>query len=356
MFSMKKSMLAGLSALVMLAGAHSALARTITDQIGRTVDVPDTVERAVVLQHQTLNILTQIDANGVIVGVLDSWQKNLGKGFVRFMPSLATMPTPGSLRDVNIESLMALKPDVVFVANYAPQSMIDKITKAGIPVVAVSLRSDAAGEKAKLNPDMDDADAVYTQGLAEGIRMIGTIVGKSDNAEKLIGYVTQTRKIAADRLKDLKPEDRVRTYMANPNLATYGAGKYVGVMMNRAGANNVAAASIKGYKTVSIEQVIDWNPSVIFVQNRFPQVVTEVKDGPVWQKIDAVANGRIYLMPEYAKAWGYPQPEALALGELWMAKKLYPARFTDIDMDKLADDYYRKFYRVSWLDGHDQSK
>jgi iron complex transport system substrate-binding protein len=27
-------------------------------------------------------------------------------------------------------------------------------------------------------------------------------------------------------------------------------------------------------------------------------------------------------MPEYAKAWGYPMPEALALGELWMAKKL----------------------------------
>lgn len=59
-------------------------------------------------------------------------------------------------------------------------------------------------------------------------------------------------------------------------------------------------------------------------------------------------DGRVVLMPEYAKAWGYPMPEALALGELWMAKELYPERFKDIDMDQRADDYYRKFYRVPY--------
>ncbi len=34
--------------------------------------------------------------------------------------------------------------------------------------------------------------------------------------------------------------------------------------------------------------------------------------------------------------WGYPMPEALALGELWMAKKLYPARYQSIDVDSKA--------------------
>ncbi len=36
---------------------------------------------------------------------------------------------------------------VVFVANYAPPAMIAQIQQAGIPVVAISLRQDAAGEK-----------------------------------------------------------------------------------------------------------------------------------------------------------------------------------------------------------------
>lgn len=47
---------------------------------------------------------------------------------------------------------MALRPQVVFVTNYAPQEMIDKISRLGIPVVAISLRHDIAGEQAKMNP------------------------------------------------------------------------------------------------------------------------------------------------------------------------------------------------------------
>ncbi|MGO2465128.1 MAG: hypothetical protein ACTH8H_11960, partial [Serratia proteamaculans] len=55
----------------------------------------------------------------------------------------------------------------------------------------------------------------------------------------------------------------------------------------------------------------------------------------------------VYLMPEYAKAWGYPMPEALALGELWMAKKLYPQRFSDVNLQQRVDAYYRQYYRSS---------
>lgn len=61
-------------------------------------------------------------------------------------------------------------------------------------------------------------------------------------------------------------------------------------------------------------------PAGDFCPDRYPQVVTEILNDPNWQNIDAVKNHRVWLMPEYAKASGYPMPEALALGELWMAK------------------------------------
>jgi len=97
-----------------------------------------------------------------------------------------------------------------------------------------------------------------------------------------------------------------------------------------------------------MEQVIAWNPQVIFVQNRYPSVVNEIKNAPEWQAIDAVKNGRVYLMPDYAKAWGYPMPEAMGLGEVWMAKKLYPEKFKDVDMQNLANNWYQRFYRTTW--------
>ncbi|MCS2147445.1 ABC transporter substrate-binding protein [Scandinavium manionii] len=322
--------------------------RTVTDQLGRQVTLPDHVNRVVVLQHQTLNLLVQLNAQDNIVGVLRSWQKQLGPQFARFMPKITTLPMPGDLTQANIESLLALHPQVVFVANYAPTEMIQQIQNAGIPVVAISLREDAASEKNKMNPTMANEEQAYNDGLKQGIRLIGDVVERPKEAEALIDYTFSARANANAPVANIPEDKKVRVYMANPDLNTYGSGKYTGLMMEHAGALNVAAATVKGARQVSLEQVLQWNPQVIFVQDRYPQVLKAIESDPQWQAIDAVKNHRVWLMPEYAKAWGYPMPEAMAIGELWMAKKLYPERYKNVDVDALAQDYYQHFYRVSW--------
>ena len=323
-------------------------ARQVTDQLGRQVTIPDHVNRVVVLQHQTLNLLVQLDAQERVVGILSSWKKQLGEHYIRLAPGLVNLPMPGDLTQVNIESLLKLAPQVVFVANYAPPEMISQIEQAGIPVVAISLRQDSAGEANKINPAMTDEDTAYNEGLKTGIRLIGEVVERQKQAQALIDYTFNARQQVSTRLQTVAPEKRIRVYMANPDLTTYGSGKYTGLMMSHAGAINVAASSIKGFKQVSIENVLEWNPQVIFVQDRYPDEVNKIQNDPAWQAIDAVKNHRVYLMPEYAKAWGYPMPEALAIGELWMAKKLYPERFADVDMQKAADAYYQRFYRMDY--------
>ncbi|POE02740.1 ABC transporter substrate-binding protein [Pectobacterium odoriferum] len=323
-------------------------ARQVTDQLGRNVTIPDHVNRVVVLQHQTLNLLVQLDAQESIVGGLSGWKKQLGEHYVRLAPRLVDLPMPGDLTQVNIESLLKLSPQVVFVANYAPPEMIAQIERTGIAVVAISLRQDQLGEADKINPTMSDENTAYNEGLKAGVRLIGDVVERQKQAEALIDYTFTQRQNVSARLESIPEEKRIRVYMANPDLTTYGSGKYTGLMMSHAGALNVAASSIKGFKQVSIENVLAWNPQVIFVQDRYPDVVKQIVNDPAWQAIEAVKQHRVYLMPEYAKAWGYPMPEALAIGELWMAKKLYPERFADIDMQKAADAYYQRFYRMDY--------
>lgn len=320
--------------------------RVIIDQIGRKVTIPDEVNRVVVLQHQTLNLLVQLDAKETVVGVLSSWKKQLGKNYVRFMPELEQLEMPGDLTQVNIENLLKLKPQVVFVANYTPKEMITQIEQANIPVIAISLREDQKGEENKVNPVMADEDKAYNNGLKQGILLIGEVVNRQAQAEALINYTFEKRAIVSQRLANVPDEKRVKVYIANPDLATYGSGKYTGLMMSHSGAKNVAADSIQGFKQVSIEQVIQWNPEVILVQERYPQVVEQIKADSAWSPIHAVKNNQIYLMPEYAKAWGYPMPEALAIGELWVAKQLYPNLFTDINLDEEVNQYYKRFYRT----------
>lgn len=349
MVLMMKKLLTG---LVVFSLAFACQAeREFTDQLGRKVIIDDTVERVAVLQHQTLNLLVQLDATDKIVGVMGNWREQLGKNYERLAPKLTELPNIGDLKTVNLESLVQLKPQVVFVTNYAPQEMIDKITNVGIPVVAISLQKDnSSSVKNNLNPELEDEDQAYNEGLKEGITLIGDIVNKSDNAHSLIKETFDSRELVAQRLKDIPDDKRIRAYMANPELTTYGSGKYTGLMMKHAGAMNVAAATIKGYKQVSLEQVISWDPEVIFIQDRYPSVVDEINNDPRWQVISAVKNKRVYLMPEYAKAWGYPMPEAMAIGELWMAKKLYPQKFADIDVDVAVNNWYQKFYRVKFKD------
>lgn len=337
-----------IGALLLISPLAVLANRVVTDQLGRQVTVPDRVDRVVVLQHQTLNLLVQMNATDKIVGILANWKQQLGDGYVRLAPELEHKAMLGDLTHVDTESLVALRPQVVFVTNYAPQEMIDSISKLGLPVIAISLRHDETGQKAKMNPAMADEEQAYNQGLKDGITLIGDVVNKPKEAQALIAATFANRKLVAERLKGIPESERVRAYMANPEMTTYGSGKYTGLMMAHAGALNVAASTIQGFKQVSMEQVIVWDPKVIFVQDRYPKVVAEINRSSQWQVIDAVKNHRIYLMPEYAKAWGYPMPEAMGIGELWMAKKLYPERFKDIDMKKKANDWYQRFYRTDY--------
>lgn len=329
-----------------------AAARSITDQLHRQVEVPDIVNRVVILQHQTLDIAVELGAADKIVGVLRSWQ-GLIPGLERVVPALSDLPTPGDLTSVNIEELLKLAPDVVFVTNYAPEEMIEQISSVGIPVVAISLSEDAKVAKPTLNPVFDDDDAAYTAGLKQGVELIGDILGARPRADALLDYVFSEREQVQIRLQGIKEEERIRLYMANPELKTYGTGKYTGVIMARSGGINVVAeAGVKGATTVSIEDVLHWNPQVIFVQDRYAPVAGEIRNSPAWQPIEAVGAGRIHITPEYVKPWGYPLPEAMALGELWMAKTLYPERFTDIDMQAKADAFYERFYGQPYVGPH----
>ena len=205
----------------------SALAdRVVTDQLDRQVTIPDHIQRAVVLQHQTLNIAVQLDATKQIVGVLSNWKKQLGQNYVRLAPELEKMAMPGDLNSVNIESLLELKPDVVFVTNYAPPEMIKQIADTGIPVIAISLRT--GSDKDKLNPTLADEDKAYNEGLTQGIELIAQVFEKEQQGKELVKAAFANRKMLAERLGDIPAEKRVRTYMANPDLNTYGSGNYTG--------------------------------------------------------------------------------------------------------------------------------
>ncbi|STV09278.1 putative ABC transport system periplasmic binding component [Klebsiella pneumoniae] len=100
-----------------------------------------------VLQHQTLNLLVQLHAAEDIVGVLSSWQKQLGPQFARFMPEIGQLATPAISPRSILKACWRCVRRWFSSPTMRRPAMIAQIQQAGIPVVAISLRHDAAGEK-----------------------------------------------------------------------------------------------------------------------------------------------------------------------------------------------------------------
>lgn len=320
---------------------------TIVDQLGRNVEIPNNVNKIVCLQHHSLDIILELQAQDKLVGVLSEWETLLGSYAADVFPGIRQLGYPGTISSLNVESVANLKPDVVIVSNQIPEESINQLEKLGIPVVTITLYVADKEQASTIHPDLVNPDEAYTEGLKQAVTLIGQITGKKEKATELWNYVVTNRAIVSQHLDKIPEKDRIKVYMANEKMNTYGTGKYVGVAMDKAGARNVAE-TIKGYKQVTVEQVAQWNPQVIFVQSRNASVLNEIKNNKAWAEIDAVKKGKLIIAPDYTKPWGNPTPESMALGEIWLAKTLYPEAFKEVDLDKMVQYFYKNFYGIDY--------
>jgi iron complex transport system substrate-binding protein len=114
------------------------------------------------------------------------------------------------------------------------------------------------------------------------------------------------------------------------------------------GARNVAAERQGGVATVSVEQVLAWNPDVIITIE--PTFAATVRTDPVWAPIKAVQTGRVYLSPSLPFAWvDFPPSVNRLIGLWWLAKVLYPEQFPE-DLKPITRDFYQRFYHMTPTD------
>ncbi len=320
---------------------------TFTDQADNEVTVTIPVNRMVVMQHHSLDMLAQLGMQEKVVGTEKNWISDLGTYMRDVFPGIDELPTPGDLTDWNVESIASLKPDVVIAASQANPDAMQQVRDLGIPVVVVSLRGEGKQEEAQ-NPRLADADAAYTEGCQWAIETLGRLTGTSDKAEKIWQMCLDSRQVVDQAIGEVADEDRVRVFVANEGDQTYGNDKYVGCQLLRAGAVNVAANDIQGYKSYTFEMLANWDPDVIIVQDRYMEVYDSITTDEKYANLTAVKNGNVLLAPYWTKPWGNPDTDSIALGELWLAHKFYPDRVNAAIVQDYADRFYQDFYGVEF--------
>lgn len=331
------------------ASASSAAKKEISFKDQNDYDVTVTVpcERMVVLQHHSLDMLCQLGAQDSIVGIVDSWKKNLGDYMTEVFPGIDKLPTPGGLQEWNVEQIAELKPDVVIAASQAPEDAMQQVRDLGIPVVVVSLRGEGKQAEAQ-NPRLANADAAYTEGCEWAIKTLGQLAGKDDTAEEIWNFCLDSRDIVDKAVGDIKDDERVKVAVLANGIA-YGNDKYVGCQLLRSGAVNAAAlAGVQGNTDYNAELVATWNPEVIITQDRYPDDYKTITTDPQYAELQAVKDGKVIEAPYWTKPWGNPDTDSIALGELWLAHTFYPDKVTAKQVEEKAQNFYDWFYGIKF--------
>ena len=186
----------------------------------------------------------------------------------------------------------------------------------------------------------------------EALRILGEALGVPERGEELAAEVEATFARIDAILEDVPEEERPRVYLARgpEGLETGMKGSINTEIIERAGGRNVAddGGATRGLVQASMEQVIVANPDTIVTWD--PNFYDKVSDDPLWQGIDAVQTGRVYLSPTAPFGW-IDRPPSLnrMMGLIWMAGLLYPEQWQgDLREDTRA--FYKLYYHVDLTD------
>jgi iron complex transport system substrate-binding protein len=222
-----------------------------------------------------------------------------------YPPRVAQLPRLGSDLRIDVERVLAARPDVVVASLHVPgmEDNLPRLEAAGLPYVAVG--------------------GVGLDGIWEDLRLIGQMLGREARAERLVAE-TRTRMARVDAAYSARP-DRPRIHWewsGRPHVAARRS--WVTEMMALAGGDNVYADLDVESIRVSVEDAVARQPDVIVAcwcgARKLP-TVARILARPGWEATPAVRHGRAIVFSE--ALFGRPGPR-IALGLEQLARVLHP--------------------------------
>ena len=301
--------------------------RQFTDSLGRTVTIPDRVDRIAVTGPMAQIVVFALCPDK-LVGIADKWSSR-AEEFIQTqyydLPLLGQLY--GGKGEINLETLLQSEAQVVIDVGEPKKTATEDLdglqNQTGIPFVHISADTESMG-------------ATY--------RKLGELLGCEREAEILAVYCEEKLQMMKELAENVEKANLVYC-VGEKGLNVIAKGSYHGEIIDLM-ANNLAvvdAPSSKGTgNEVDMEQLMLWDPEVILFG---PDSIYEtVAEDPAWQSLQAIASGNYYQVPFGPYNWmGFPPSVQRYLGMLWMGKVLYPEE-ADYDLYGEVKEYFDLFY------------
>ena len=246
----------------------TSVAKTVTDQLGRDVTVPDKPQRVVSLAPSITEIVFALDQGHRLQGVTT---------YSDFPPEAVKLPKVGSYVHLDLEKIVALKPDLcIAIKDGNPRVIAQRLESLKIPVYAV--------------------DPNNLETIMKTVLEIGTLLNAKGRANQLV----QNMDLRIQKVKSLvaKTKHRPRVFLqigVSP-IVSAGTHTFIHELIVIAGGTNLSAGPIP-YPRFSREKVLALSPEIIIITSMARSAVFEkVKaEWEKWPNMPAVRNQHIYV-------------------------------------------------------------
>ena len=283
--------------LIFMLQPGDLLAVMVTDQVGRTFEVPGNPSRVVALAPSITEIIYDLGQERRLVGVTQ---------YSTYPPEAEALPRIGSYVRPDIERIIALKPDLCLATKDGnPKHIVDKIVSLGIPVYVINPRN--------LQQIMDTITRLGSLFHAEQ-----AAAGLVTDMEKRIGQVQSLVKRGVH-----KP--RVFFQIDAEPLFSAGSNTFINELIELAGGINTAAGEIS-YPRYSWEDIIVLQPEIVLISSMAGGLEPEylVKAWKKWNLLSAVINDQVFVVD--AELFDRPTPR-LVDGLETIAAIIHPELF-----------------------------
>ncbi|HCD60021.1 MULTISPECIES: helical backbone metal receptor [Exiguobacterium] len=242
--------------------------RTITHEAGKT-KVPEKPKKVVALEFSFVDALDELGITPVGIAQENKTDVSglLGKDI--------EFTEVGTRQQPNLEVISSLQPDLI-IGDFNRHKGIYKQLQEIAPTIILKSRN-----------------ATYEENI-DSFKTIAEAVSKTKQMDDRLA-LHEERLQAAKKKVDPKDDRKVMVGVFRADsLTAHGETSFDGELLEKIGIENAVTKTAEPTVTITLEQMVKWDPDVIFMAEADPKLLKEWKDNPLWNQITAVKNGEVY--------------------------------------------------------------
>ncbi len=285
---------------------------SVVDALGRSIEFEYIPKRVVSTMPSITEILFALGLGDRVVGVTtyDNYPPEVPK-----LVEEGRIQTVGGPWTLDLEKIVALKPDLVLLSVSPHINLKDKFDEYGLKTVFLKSNT---------------AQNIYD--IYSDIKLIAKIFRVEDRAQKLIDEMNSKLSDITSKLSGAK-KPKVLHLVGPPSWGLYSAGgnTFIGWLIETAGGDNIAKQYI-GWPKLDYEFILSQNPDIIIITAHGidpKSIYNEIINTPLINT-NAWRNGKIYLLTDEANdILSRPGPRVVIALDI-LAHIIHPEIFGEI--------------------------